>query len=140
MKIDSIHTGYVLDHIAAGNGMKIYNQLGLDTLTCSVAIIKNVKSNSMGKKDIIKIDQIIALDFEMLGFIDPHITINLIRDGECVEKKHLTIPKKVVNIMTCKNPRCITRAERDLDHVFVLTNQEKRTYRCMFCEEEYKGL
>ena len=137
MKIDSIHNGYVLDHITAGNGMKIYNQLKLDALTCSVAIIKNVKSNSMGKKDIIKIDQEIALDFEMLGFIDPNITINLIREGECVEKKSLTMPTKVINIMTCKNPRCITRVERELDHVFVLANTEKRTYRCMFCEEEY---
>lgn len=141
MKIDSIKNGIVLDHISAGNAMKVYEALGLDKLDCSVAIIKNVKSNKMGKKDILKIDNELTLDFEVLGYLDPNITVCIIKDGNLVEKKKLKLPKKIVNIEKCKNPRCITSVEPDLDHVFYLANEKKRIYRCLYCESkaEHKG-
>lgn len=141
MKIDSIKNGIVLDHISAGNAMKVYEALGLDKLDCSVAIIKNVKSNKMGKKDILKIDNELTLDFEVLGYLDPNITVCIIKDGILVEKKKLKLPKKIVNIEKCKNPRCITSVEPDLDHVFYLANEKKRIYRCLYCESkaEHKG-
>lgn len=134
MNIDNIQNGYVIDHIAAGRSMEIYNYLHLEKLNCSVAIIKNVKSERLGKKDIIKIDNEIPLDFDMLGYIDPDITINIIRDGVRVEKKSLTMPEKIVNVLKCKNPRCITSTEQELDQVFVLSDKEKRVYRCHYCE------
>lgn len=141
MKIDSIKNGIVLDHISAGNAMKVYDALGLDKLDCSVAIIKNVKSNKMGKKDILKIDNELTIDFEVLGYLDPNITVCIIKNGDLIEKKKLKLPKKIVNIEKCKNPRCITSVEPDLDHVFYLANEKKRIYRCLYCETkaEHKG-
>lgn len=138
MNIDSIQNGYVIDHIRAGRSMEIYHYLKLDTLDCSVAIIKNAKSQHMGKKDIIKIDQEIPLDLELLGYIDPGITVNIIREGKLVEKKKPQMPDRVVNVMRCKNPRCITQAERELDQVFVLADREKQVYRCFYCEAKYE--
>ena len=134
MNIDSIHNGVVLDHIQSGKSMEIYKHLKLDELDCSVAIIKNVRSDRMEKKDIIKIDSPMDLDLDVLGFIDSNITVNIIRDGERVEKKHLELPRKLVNVIRCKNPRCITVAESQLDSIFLLSDAEKHTYRCAYCE------
>lgn len=139
MNIDSILNGYVIDHIRAGKSMEIYRYLGLDDLDCSVAIIKNAKSQNMGKKDIIKIDQEIPLDVNLLAYIDPGVTVNVIRDGKLVEKKKPEMPERIVNVMKCKNPRCITQVEQELDHVFVLTDKEQQIYRCFYCEAQYKG-
>ena len=133
MKIDSIQNGVVLDHIQAGKSMEIYKYLNLDKLDCSVAIIKNVRSDQMGKKDIIKIDSPMEVDLDVLGYIDPNITVNIIRDGQLVEKKHLELPQKLVNIIRCKNPRCITVAEEQLDAIFLLHDAEKHTYHCAYC-------
>ena len=119
--------------------MQIYHYLGLDDLDCSVAIIKNAKSQDMGKKDIIKIDQEIPLDINLLAYIDPGVTVNIIRDGKLVEKRKPDMPERIVNVMKCKNPRCITQVEQELDHVFVLTDRENQVYRCMYCETQYKG-
>lgn len=138
MNIDSIQNGYVIDHIHAGRSMEIYRYLKLDKLDCSVAIIKNVKSKNMGKKDIIKIDQEIPLNLELLGYIDPGITVNIIRNGERIEKKHLKLPARVVNVMKCKNPRCITQSEQELDQIFFLADREKQAYRCFYCEAKHK--
>lgn len=134
MNIDSIQNGIVLDHIQAGKSMDIYKYLHLDELDCSVAIIKNVRSGRMGKKDIIKIDSPMEVDFDVLGYIDSNITVNVIRDGKRVDKKHVELPKKLVNIIRCKNPRCITVAEPQLDAIFVLSDAEKHTYRCAYCD------
>lgn len=134
MNIDSIHNGFVIDHISAGNGMKLYNLLGLDALDVSVAIIKNVVSRKMGKKDIIKIDAAIPLDFDVIGYVDPDVTVNVIKDSELVEKKSIEMPKKLTNVIKCKNPRCITSCEQELDHVFTLTDKENKVYRCIYCE------
>ena len=136
MNIDSIHNGVVLDHIQAGKSMDIYKYLQLDELDCSVAIIKNVRSGRMGKKDIIKIDSPMDLDLDVLGYIDSNITVNIIRDGERVEKKKLELPRKLTNIIRCKNPRCITTAESQLDAIFLLSDAEKHTYRCAYCDTE----
>ena len=138
MNIDSIQNGYVLDHIEAGKSMELYKYLELDKLDCCVAIIKNAKSKRMGKKDIIKIDQEIPLNLELLGYIDPGITVNVIRDGKHVEKKHLEMPDRVINVMKCKNPRCITQTEQELDQIFVLADRDKRLYRCFYCEAKHK--
>ena len=134
MNIDSIQNGVVLDHIQAGKSMDIYKYLHLDELDCSVAIIKNVRSGRMGKKDIIKIDSPMDLDLDVLGYIDANITVNIIRDGERVEKKQLELPQRLVNIIHCKNPRCITVAESQLDAIFLLSDAETHTYRCAYCE------
>ena len=134
MNIDSIHNGVVLDHIQAGKCMEIYQALNLDELDCSIAIIKNVKSGKMGKKDIIKIDSPVQVDLDVLGYIDSNITVNVIRDGVRVAKKHVELPRKLVNIIRCKNPRCITVAESQLDAIFLLSDEEKHTYRCAYCE------
>lgn len=138
MNIDSIQNGVVLDHIQAGKSMDIYKYLHLDQLDCSVAIIKNVRSGRMGKKDIIKIDSPMEVDLDVLGYIDPNITVNIIRDGKRVEKKHLELPMKLVNIIHCKNPRCITASESQLDAIFLLSDREKHTYRCAYCDAEKK--
>lgn len=138
MNIDSIKCGFVLDHIKAGKSMEIYKYLELDKLDCCVAIIKNVKSNKMGKKDIIKIDDEIDLNLNVLGYIDPDITVNKIKDGVIVEKCHLELPEKIVNIITCKNPRCITSTEQEIEHVFKLTDKKNGVYRCVYCESEKK--
>ena len=134
MNIDSIQNGVVLDHIQAGKSMDIYKYLHLDELDCQVAIIKNARSEHMGRKDIIKIDSPLELDLDVLGYIDSHITVNIIRDGVRVEKKHVELPKKLVNIIHCKNPRCITVAEPQLDAIFLLSDPERRTYRCAYCD------
>ena len=138
MNIDSIQNGVVLDHIQAGKSMEIYKHLHLDQLDCSVAIIKNARSSHMERKDIIKIDFPVELDLDVLGYIDPNITVNIIRDGELVEKKHLELPEKLVNILRCKNPRCITVAEPQLDAIFKLSNRSRHSYRCAYCDTEYR--
>ena len=139
MNIDSIHTGIVLDHIKAGRGMDVYRYLHLDELDCPVAYIRNVRSDALGRKDIIKIDADIAIDLDVLGYVDPGITVNIIRDGELVEKKKLSLPEKLTNVITCKNPRCITTVEGALDQVFLLKDRARGVYRCMFCDAERKS-
>lgn len=138
MNIDSIQNGVVLDHIQAGKSMEIYQYLHLDQLDCSVAIIKNARSGHMERKDIIKIDSPVDLDLDVLGYIDANITVNIIRDGKLVEKKHLALPEKLVNVIRCKNPRCITVSEPQLAAIFKLSNRAKHTYRCAYCDTEYR--
>lgn len=134
MNIDSIINGIVIDHIAAGRGMMLYKLLHLDRLDCSVAIIKNVHSNKMDKKDIIKVDAAIDLNTDVIGYVDPNATVNVIRDGRLVEKKAIVLPERLVNVIRCKNPRCISTTEQELPQVFVLTDREKGVYRCRYCE------
>lgn len=135
MNIDSIRNGIVIDHIASGKGMQIYNLLNLDELDCSVAIIKNVHSNKMGKKDIIKVDADIEVDVELLGYVDPGVTVDIIKDSKLVEKRKVSLPEKLTNVIKCKNPRCITSVEQELPHIFKkTTNGEKAVYRCIYCE------
>lgn len=138
MNIDSINNGFVLDHIEAGKAMKIYESLGLSKLDCPVAMIMNVKSRRMGKKDIIKIDAPIEINFDVLGFIDNGITVNVIKDGKLIEKRPLSLPEKIVGIIKCKNPRCITSCEQGIQHEFILADKEKKVYRCAYCETTYK--
>lgn len=140
LNISGIHEGFVLDHIKAGMSMRIYHDLKLDRLDCPVAIIKNARSNKMGKKDIIKVEcPIDALDLDILGYIDHHITVNVIKDDKIVEKKKLHLPKEVHNVIFCKNPRCITSIEQELEHVFVLTDPKQEVYRCKYCEAKFKA-
>ncbi|MEE0808939.1 MAG: aspartate carbamoyltransferase regulatory subunit [Acutalibacteraceae bacterium] len=134
MNIDSINNGVVIDHITAGLGMKLYELLKLDELDVSVAIIKNVTSKKMGKKDIIKIDADIAVDFDVIGFVDPDATVNIIKSGILVEKKSIGMPETLTNVIKCKNPRCISSCEQELDHIFKLTDKENKVYRCLYCE------
>lgn len=134
MNIDSISNGIVIDHISAGRGMLIYDLLGLGKLDCSVAIIKNVTSKKLGKKDIIKIDSEIPIDVNIIGFVDPDATINIIKNGELAEKQTLDLPETLTNVIKCKNPRCITSCEQELKHVFKLTDRENKVYRCIYCE------
>lgn len=134
MNIDSITNGYVIDHITAGRGMMLYNLLGLDKAECSVAIIKNVSSGKMGKKDIIKVDAKIPLSFDVIGYVDNGVTVNIIKDGKLVEKKSIGMPETLTNVIKCKNPRCITSVEQELDHIFKLTDKEEKIYRCIYCE------
>ncbi|MBQ8141129.1 MAG: aspartate carbamoyltransferase regulatory subunit [Clostridia bacterium] len=134
MNIDSIKNGIVIDHITAGKGMSIYNLLGLDKLDCSVAIIKNVNSRKLGKKDIIKVDSDIELNIDALGYIDPGVTVNVIKDGVLAEKRNISLPEKITNVIFCKNPRCITTTEQELPHIFRLTEKEGKVYRCIYCE------
>ena len=136
MNIDSIVNGIVIDHIEAGKGMQIYNLLGLDNLDCSVAIIKNVHSRKQGKKDIIKVDSDIKLDMDIIGYIDPGITVNIIKDGVLVDKCRIALPETLTNVIKCKNPRCISSTEQELPHVFRLTDRENRVYRCIYCETQ----
>ena len=136
MNIDSILNGVVLDHIQAGKSMEIYKYLHLDALDCSVAIIKNVRSNRMGRKDIIKIDSPMELDLDVLGYIDPNITVNIIHDGKVVERRTLALPQRVVGVIKCRNPRCITSVEREIVHEFKLTDPNKKVYRCIYCEQK----
>ncbi|MBO5360150.1 MAG: aspartate carbamoyltransferase regulatory subunit [Clostridia bacterium] len=138
MKIDSIKNGLVIDHITAGNAMKIYKLLGLDSLDCRVAIITNVSSKKMGKKDIIKIDDDIVVDTDILGYVDPGATVNVIKDEVIVEKKNLELPEKLTNVIKCKNPRCITSTEQELPQIFKLTDKENQVYRCLYCETKAK--
>ncbi len=139
MNIDGIQNGYVIDHIRAGKAMTIYRYLGLDKLDCSVAIIKNAKSRRMGRKDIIKIDELIDIDLDVLGYIDPDVTVNVIRENALAEKKHLTLPEHVMAVIRCKNPRCITQVEQEITHEFVLTDKERGVYRCIYCETAHKN-
>lgn len=139
MHIDSIKNGIVIDHITAGKGMDIYSLLGLDSLDCSIAIIKNASSAKLGKKDIIKIDADISINMDILGYIDPGITVNIIKDGVRVEKKTLSLPEKLTNVICCKNPRCITSTEQELPHIFKLTDKNNAIYRCIYCEVAAKN-
>lgn len=134
MNIDSIKNGIVIDHIAAGKGMQLYDLLGLDDLDCSVALIKNVASKKIGRKDIIKVDADIPLNLDVIGFVDPDATVNIIKDSRLVEKKTIPMPLTVTNVIKCKNPRCITSVEQELPHVFQLTDKENKVYRCLYCE------
>ena len=133
MKIDSITNGIVIDHITAGKAMQIYDMLGLDKLDCSVALLRNVSSGKMGRKDIIKIDEVIDINFEVLGYVSPNITVDIIRDGVVQEKKHLALPQELHNILHCKNPRCITTTEQDIEHIFRLSPTQG-VYRCIYCD------
>lgn len=138
MNIDSIKNGYVLDHIKAGKAMEIYEQLGLSNLDCQVALITNAKSKKMGRKDIIKIDRLIDIDLDKLGFIDPNITVDIVENEKLMKKKKIGLPEKIVNVAKCKNPRCITSVEKDLDQIFVLTDRDNQIYRCQYCETSLK--
>ena len=139
MNIDSIKNGIVIDHITAGKGMEIYQLLGLDGLDCSVALIKNVASRKMGKKDIIKIDSDFDVDTDILGFVDPDVTVNIIKDGKTAEKKTIGLPERLTNVLTCKNPRCISATEQELPQIFKLTDRQRRVYRCLYCETKAKN-
>lgn len=134
MYIDSVRNGMVIDHISAGYGMKLYDLLGLDDQDVSVAIIKNVSSRKMGKKDIIKIDADIPISLDVIGYVDPGATVNIIKNGELVEKKAMALPLELCNVLRCKNPRCITSTEQELPHIFRLTDPEHKVYRCVWCE------
>ena len=136
MVIDAIKNGIVIDHIAAGKAMELYQILGLGELDCTVAILKNVVSGKLGKKDIIKIDQNLDLDWDIIGYVDPNITVNIIKDGRQVEKRQLKLPETIRGVIHCKNPRCITSIEQELPQVFKLTDREKRVYRCLYCETQ----
>ena len=138
MNINEIQDGYVIDHIRAGRSMRIYRYLELDQLDCSVAIIKNAKSKRMGRKDIIKIDELIPLNLEIISYIDPGATVNTIKDGKLVKKERLTVPEHVKGALKCKNPRCITQTEQELQHMFVLKDREKNTYSCYYCDMIHK--
>ncbi len=139
LNISGLQEGVVLDHIQAGKSLDIYYHLGLDKLDCQVAIIKNARSNKMGRKDIIKVDgPIDNLDLNVLGYIDHNITINIIRNNEIVEKGRLKLPKRITNVIQCRNPRCITSIEQELPHIFYLSDERHETYRCLYCEERYR--
>ena len=139
LNIDSIQNGIVIDHIQAGMAMSIYHHLQLDKLDCTVAIIKNARSKKMGKKDMIKVEcPIDKLDLDILGFIDHNITVNIIKGDQIVEKRSLRLPKKIKNVIKCKNPRCISSIEQELDQIFVLTDEANEVYRCKYCEEKYE--
>lgn len=138
MNIDSIKNGIVIDHIKAKKGMEIYKALKLDELDCSVALITNAKSKKMGRKDIIKIDKAIDINLDILGFIDSNITINIVKEDNLTEKFHVELPEKIVNLVKCQNPRCITSIEKDLNQVFYLTDKENNVYRCKYCEMSMK--
>lgn len=139
MNIDSIHNGIVIDHIAAGRGMQLYHLLQLDKLECSVAIIKNVNSRKMGKKDIIKVDGALNVNIDAIGYVAPNATVNIIRDEKLVEKREIVLPEKLVNVIRCKNPRCISSTEQELDQIFELKDREKGIYRCLYCEAKAEG-
>ncbi|MBR0535590.1 MAG: aspartate carbamoyltransferase regulatory subunit [Clostridia bacterium] len=138
MNIDSITNGYVIDHIIAGRGMRIYELLGLDNLECPVAIIRNATSHKRIKKDIIKIDGEIDLNMDIIGYVDPGATINTIRNGVLVDKKVLELPETLTNVIKCKNPRCITTTEQEINHIFKLTDRDHGVYRCLYCETQAK--
>ena len=134
MIIDSIQNGIVIDHISAGKAMELYNILGLDRLDCTVAILKNVTSGKLGRKDIIKIDREMELDWDLIGYVDPTITVNIIHDGKLVEKRGLKLPERIRGVLKCKNPRCISSIEEECDQIFELSSNGK--YRCLYCEQE----
>ena len=134
MNIDSIQNGIVIDHITAGRGMRLISLLGLDDTDLSVAIIRNVNSRKLCKKDIIKIDSLTDVNLDLIGYVDPGATVNIIRDGKLVEKMTIDPPERLTNVLKCKNPRCIPSCEQELPHVFRLTNRETMEYRCLWCE------
>ena len=138
MIIDSIKNGIVIDHITAGKGMELYNILGLGESDYTVALLQNVVSTKFGRKDIIKIDGVMEIDWDLVGYVDPNITVNVIRNGEQVEKRQLKLPETITGVIHCKNPRCITSVEQELQQVFKLTDREKRVYRCLYCETQAK--
>ena len=138
MRVDAIKNGLVIDHITAGKAMEIVGLLKLDELELPIAIIKNAPSNRLGKKDIIKIDGDIELNFEILGYVDPDVTVNIIKNGVITEKKHAELPETLKNVISCKNPRCISSCEQELPHIFKLTDRENRVYRCLYCETKAK--
>lgn len=138
MIIGQIKDGIVLDHITAGLGMTLYNFLGLDKLDCQVALIKNAESVKMGKKDIIKIDRVIDINMDALGYLDPGVTVNIIKDGKLAKRQNIDIPERIENVIKCKNPRCITTVEQELPHIFTLRDRENRVYRCLYCESKAK--
>lgn len=138
MNIDGVKTGIVLDHIKAGKSMQIYELLGLDKINNCVAIIQNADSAKYGKKDIIKIDQIIDLDFDVLGYVDSNITVNIVKDGRLERKHHMELPQTLKNVVKCKNPRCITSVEQEIVHTFKLVDKENKVYRCIYCDAEHK--
>lgn len=138
MNIDSITNGIVIDHITAGSAMSLYELLGLDSIDSSVAIIKNVSSEKLGKKDIIKIDGETEINFDLIGYVDPNATVNIIKNGVLCEKKSIAMPEKLVNVLKCKNPRCITSVEQELTQIFKLTDKENKVYRCLYCETKAK--
>ena len=137
MIIGKIEDGIVLDHIKAGDGMKLYDILNLDQLDCEVALIQNAPSEKMGKKDILKIAELFDLNVDAVGFVDPGITVNIIKGGELAKRSHLELPERIVDVIECKNPRCITTIEQELPQVFELTDRESKTYRCKYCESKY---
>ena len=140
LNVGAINEGFVLDHIKAGKSMTIYHDLQLDKLDCCVTIIKNARSSKMGKKDIIKVEcPVDMLDLDILGFIDHNITVNIIKDGRISEKRELSLPKQIKEVIKCRNPRCITSIEQELKHIFILTDPEREIYRCKYCEEKYEG-
>ena len=139
LNISGLNEGIVLDHIQAGKSLDIYYNLGLDKLDCQVAIIKNARSNKMGRKDIIKIEGgLDHIDLDILGYIDHNITVNIIRDNQIAEKRTLKLPKKITNVIHCRNPRCITSSEEGVDQIFTLCDEKTHRYRCIYCEQEYK--
>ena len=138
MDISGVNTGVVMDHIKAGKSMEIYNLMRLDKLKCCVAIIQNADSAKYGKKDIIKVDGDINIDYEILGYIDSNITVNIVEDGKLEKKVHLDLPELLTNVIKCKNPRCITSIEQEIPHKFKLMDKEKKVYRCIYCDAEYK--
>lgn len=139
MNIEPIQNGVVIDHIEAGRAMQLYKLLNLGSLDASVALIKNVPSKKMGKKDIIKIDADIDLDFDVIGFVDPSATVVIIRNGKLVKKRSIALPEKLTNVIFCKNPRCITSVEQEIDHIFKLSDPDKKEYRCIYCETKYSN-
>lgn len=139
LNIDSIQNGIVIDHIQAGKGMRIYELLELDKLNCCVALIKNARSSKMGRKDIIKIEGDLSINFDVLGFIDNNITVCTIKNGELVKKENIVLPRRIKNVVKCKNPRCITSTEENLDQIFVLCDEKAHRYRCLYCEQAYKS-
>ena len=139
LNIDSIQNGIVIDHIQAGKGMRIYELLELDKLDCCVALIKNARSSKLGRKDIIKIEGDLAINFDVLGFIDNNITVCTIKNGELVKKENIVLPRRLKNVVKCKNPRCITSTEENLDQIFVLCDEKAHRYRCLYCEQAYKS-
>lgn len=138
LNIDSIQNGIVIDHIQAGKGMRIYELLELDKLDCCVALIKNARSSKLGRKDIIKIEGDLSINFDVLGFIDNNITVCTIKNGELVKKENIVLPRRIKNVVKCKNPRCITSTEENLDQIFVLCDEKAHRYRCLYCEQAYK--
>ncbi len=140
MNIDGINDGIVLDHIKPGASLEIYQLLELQKLDCSVALIQNVKSQKMGKKDIIKVDSEFDIDFNILGYVDPNITVNIVKNGRLIEKKSLSLPQRLTNVMRCKNPRCITSVEHEIPQEFYLASAEKRKYRCGYCDTEQSNM